>query len=237
MPYRKYMFDLDFGQPPQQARPAQAEEEQRAALEEEIPDEPLPPMFTEEELNMVREASFTEGREAGYAEAAEADSRQIALAVTALTERFDTVFRSQEEANDANARASVRVAMAVLKKMLPAACEKYAFDEVARVVGDVVAHILDEPRIIVRVAAPLVEPVRERLEAAAEGQGFEGRVVVQADPRLAVGDARVEWTDGGAERDQARLLEEIEVTVERALAPPERRAAVEAAHEAEMGSV
>jgi flagellar assembly protein FliH len=237
MPYRKYMFDLDFGQPPQQARAAQIEAEQQAAAEEEIPDEPPPPMFTEEELNMVREAAFQEGREAGYAEAAEADARQIALAVTALTERFDTVFRQQDEANDANARAAVRVAMAVLKKMLPAACETHAFDEVARVVGDVVAHILDEPRIIVRVAAPLVEPVRERLEAAAEGQGFEGRVVVQADPRLAVGDARVEWTDGGAERNQARLMEDIEMTVERALAPPERRAAVEAAHEAEMGSV
>ncbi|MBF0327030.1 MAG: flagellar assembly protein FliH [Alphaproteobacteria bacterium] len=240
MPYRKYMFDLDFGQPPQQARQAKIEEEQAAAAaaaEEEIADEPAAPMFTEEELNMVREASFQEGREAGFAEAAEADARQIALAVTTLTERIDTVFRQQDEANDANARAAVRVAMAVLKKMLPAACEKHAFDEVARVVEDVVAHILDEPRIIVRVAAPLVEPVRERLEAAAEGQGFEGRVVVQADPRLAVGDARVEWTDGGAERDQARLLEEIEVTVERALAPPERRAAVEAAHDAEMGSV
>jgi flagellar assembly protein FliH len=237
MSYRKYMFDLDFGQPPPPPRPVKSEEEARA---EELPPEeepPPPPMFTEEELNMVREAAFAEGHQVGTAEAAETDSRAIAQSLAALTGRMEQVFRQQEEDNDANARSAVRVAMAVLKKMLPAACEKHAFDEVARVVGDVVAHILDEPRIIVRVAQPLVEPVRERLEAAAEGQGFEGRVVVQADPRLTIGDARVEWTDGGAERDQARLLEEIELAVERALAPPERRAEVSAAHDAETNPV
>jgi len=111
----------------------------------------------------------------------------------------------------------------VLKKMLPAACERHAFDEVTRVVEEVVGHVLDEPRIIVRVAAPLVDGVRAQLEAVVQGRGFEGRVVVQADDRLPLGDCRVEWTDGGAERDQARLMADIEAAVDRALAPPERR--------------
>jgi flagellar assembly protein FliH len=30
----------------------------------------------------------------------------------------------------------------------------------------------------------------------------------------------VEWTDGGAERDQARLIQEIEAAVDRALDQP-----------------
>jgi flagellar assembly protein FliH len=233
MAYRKYMFDLDFDRPPvpEAAEVRVPDQDGQAEPEEELPEEPPPPMFTEEELNMVREAAFEEGRQTGHVEASESDARKVAETLMTLESRFETVFRQQEEANDANARAAVRVAMAAFKKMLPAAAEKHAFDEVARVVEEVVAHILDEPRIIVRVAQPLVEPVRERLEAAAEGQGFEGRVVVQADQRLAVGDARVEWTDGGAERDQARLQEEIEMAVERALAPPERRTEVEAAHE------
>jgi flagellar assembly protein FliH len=115
------------------------------------------------------------------------------------------------------------VALAVLKKVLPAACELHAFDEVTRVVEEVVGHLLDEPRIIVKTAEPLVEAVRERLEAVCASHGFEGRVVVQADARLSPGDCRVEWADGGAERDQARLMADIEATIERSLAPPERR--------------
>ena len=223
---RKYMFDLDFDHPPS-PKPAHAAKEEEP-LEPEPEPEPPPPMFSEEDLLLTREVAFTEGHQAGLDEAAAATDRLLATALATLTGQMDTVFRQQDEANDANARAAVRVAMSVLKKMLPAACEEHAFEEVTRVVEEVVGHVLDEPRIIVRVAAPLVDGVRARLEAAVQGRGFEGRVVVQADDRLPLGDCRVEWTDGGAERDQARLLADIEATVERALAPPERRRETEA---------
>lgn len=229
---RKFMFDVDFGHPqgpPKQAAAMEAVAEEEAVIE----DEPPPPTFTEEELSLARDSAFEQGRQAGLTEAGEATDRMMATALASLSTQMDAVFRGQEAANDTNSRNAVKVALAVMRKVLPAACEKYAFDEVARVVEEVVAHILDEPRIIVRVAALLVEPVQERLEAVAERQGFEGRVVVQADGRLAPGDARVEWTDGGAERDQARLLDDIEATVERSLAPPERRADAACVHEGE----
>lgn len=219
---RKYMFDLDFGRPPP-AQTAHHQEEPEDEEEAEDEAEPPPPMFSEEDLLLTRESAFNEGREAGLEEAGAATERLLATALATLTQQMDGVSRQQDDANDANARAAVRVAMAVLKKMLPAACERHAFDEVTRVVEEVVGHVLDEPRIIVRVAAPLVDGVRTQLEAVVQSRGFEGRVVVQADDRLPLGDCRVEWTDGGAERDQARLMADIDAAVERALAPPERR--------------
>ncbi|MFA6022152.1 MAG: FliH/SctL family protein [Rhodospirillales bacterium] len=219
---RKYMFDLDFDHP-QVAQPAHHAEEEEELQEDAEEEEPPPPMFSEEDLLLTRESAFEEGRQAGQEEASAATERLLAVAMTAVSQQMDTVFRQQDEANDANARTAVRVAMAVLKKVLPATCEQNAFAEVTRAVEEVVVHVLDEPRIIVRVAAPLVDGVRAQLDAAVQGRGFEGRVVVQADDRLPLGDCRVEWTDGGAERDQARLIADIEVAVERALAPPERQ--------------
>lgn len=229
--FRKYMFDLDFGQPSraaQAAAAAAAEEEAEEEDEQEQPDEPPPPTFSLEELSFARDAAFEEGRQSGLAEAQEQTERLIAEALTSLAEQMQAVFQRQDEANESHAHTAARVGLAVLKKMLPAAAETHAFGEVTRVVEDVVGHLLDEPRIIVKVAEPLVEAVRERLEAVCQAHGFEGRVVVQADGRLIAGDCKVEWTDGGAERDQARLMQEIEETVERALAPPERRAQAEA---------
>lgn len=225
--YRKYMFDLDFDHPHPRAPVAEAEPEDAGAPPEPEPEPEPPPMFSEEELAFARDAAYEEGRQAGLGEAQRQTERLTANSLIALSDQVATLFRQQEEANEANSRAAVRVSLAVLKKILPATCEANAFEEVTRVVEEVVGHILDEPRIIVRVAEPLVEAVRERLEAVCQSHGFEGRVVVQADARLAAGDCRVEWTDGGAERDQARLMEEVEATIERALAPPERR--VEAA--------
>lgn len=220
MAYRKYMFDLDFDNPPPPpGTVVEIDEENEAEPVEEVPP---PPMFSEEDLLLTREAAFADGRQAGMEEAATLTERLLAASMAALTQQMEQVRRQQEDANDANARAAVRVAMAVLKKVLPAACERHAFDEVTRVVEQVVGHVLDEPRIIVRVAEPLIAGVREQLETVVQGRGFEGRVVFQPDERLPLGDCRVEWNDGGAERDQARLLADIEAAVERALAPPER---------------
>jgi flagellar assembly protein FliH len=221
MAIRKYMFDLDFDPPA--AKPAASGPEATGEAEPPPPPPPAAPSFTEEDLQLAREVAFEDGRGAGLAEAAEASDRMLAAAMLALSTNMASLHDAQAEASDLNQRVAVRVAQAVLKKVLPAVCERHAFEEVTRVVEECLGHVLDEPRIIVRVSAPLVDPVRERIEAVALDHGFEGRVVVQPDARVVLGDCKVEWNDGGAERDQARLLRDIDETVERALAPPEKR--------------
>jgi flagellar assembly protein FliH len=221
MAYKKYMFDLDFGPPSASSRQRQQEaaEAQYEHEQEPEPDLPPPPSFTEEDLQVVREAAYEEGHRAGLTEGVESTEHLMAEAMTRLAEALTSLHEAQEEAADANQRVAARVAMAVLKKVLPATCEQNAFEEVIRTVQDCFANVLDEPRIIVRVEQDLVDPVRDRLEAVAGMHGFEGRVVVQPDPRVMRGDCRVEWTDGGAERDQVRLIADIEAAVERSVAP------------------
>jgi flagellar assembly protein FliH len=221
MAYQKFMFDLDFG-PPSAKRQAAAEVED-AMVEEPEPDLPPPPTFTEEDLQVVREAAYEEGHRNGLAEADETQQALLAGATERISNALAELGAAQAEANEENLKIAARVAMAVLKKALPAACEEHAFEEIVRTVHECLGQVLDEPRIIVRVDSSLVDPLRERLEHSAIDHGFEGRVVVQADPRVAIGDCRVEWTDGGAERDQTRLIADIETAVNRALAPPDQR--------------
>lgn len=227
MAYRKYMFDLDFDPPGggTRLRGPVAKDAEPAMPEPPPPPVevvPPPPTFSEEDLQLVRESAFEEGRHRGQEEAAQSAERHLADAMAMVAAGFPALMEAEARSADEAQRVAARVAMAVLRKVLPATCEANAFEEVVRTVLDCFSHVLDEPRIIVRVVADLVDPVRERLEAQAAQHGFEGRVVVQADPRLPPGDCRVEWTDGGAERDQARLIADIEAAVERALAPPER---------------
>ena len=222
MAYQKYMFDLDFGPPPAN-RPKPSVQAEDAYQAEPEPELPPAPTFTEEDLQVVREAAYEEGHRNGIAEANETQQALLAASLERVSNALAMLDSAQADANDANQRIAARVAMAVLKKVLPAACEQNAFEEVVRTVQECLGHVLDEPRIIVRVDSALVDPMRERLEQTAIEHGFEGRVVVQADTRVAIGDCRVEWTDGGAERDQARLIADIENAVNRALAPPEHR--------------
>lgn len=215
---RRYMFDMDFtpGAPPPQAAEGGDPAVDGAP---QVQDEPPPPpaaMFSEEELNLARDTAFEEGRRIGFSEGQEAAGVQIAQALDAITRSLPAVAEAQSKANDLILSDAVKLAMATMRRAMPATAEKYAFDEVAKVVADLVPHLLDEPRIIVRVALPLVDTMRQRLEQVAHSTGFEGRMVVQEDARLGPGDCKVEWADGGAERDLSRLLNEMDQIVDRA---------------------
>jgi flagellar assembly protein FliH len=80
----------------------------------------------------------------------------------------------------------------------------------------------------VRVAEELVEPAGARLKALADERGFTGRLVLLPAPELAPDDARIEWADGGVERNRSEIERRIAEAVERYLArgpattPPEK---------------
>ncbi len=46
-------------------------------------------------------------------------------------------------------------------------------------------------------------PRREKLDEIARAHGFEGRLVVLGEPGIGAGDCRIEWADGGVNRDAA----------------------------------
>ena len=216
---RKYMFDVDFT--PGSAKPSaesRGDGGDVGMVEPPPPPPPPAPTFSEEELSLARETAFEEGRRIGFSEGQDAGGKQIAEAVAALTDALPSLSQAQVAANDRILSDAVKLVMATMRRALPAMAEKGGFDEVSKVVAELVPHLLDEPRIIVRVAKSLVDTMRERLEQVAASTGFEGRVVVQDDERLGPGDCKVEWADGGAERDLSRLIGEMNQIVDRALA-------------------
>ena len=79
--------------------------------------------------------------------------------------------------------------------------------------------------MVVRLNDALYADARERLEEIARMRGFEGRLVVLAEPDIAPGDCRIEWADGGIVRDRAATEAAIAEAVNRYAAA--RRAAFE----------
>jgi len=55
----------------------------------------------------------------------------------------------------------------------------------------------------VRVNDALYATAKEKLEDIVRARSFEGRLVVLAEPDIALGDCRIEWADGGINRDSA----------------------------------
>jgi flagellar assembly protein FliH len=62
--------------------------------------------------------------------------------------------------------------------------------------------------------------MRERLNAIAQSHGFAGKFVLLVDESLGPADGRLEWADGGAERNLARIARELDAALARALSNP-----------------
>ncbi|MDR3440780.1 FliH/SctL family protein [Telmatospirillum sp.] len=213
---QKFLFDLDFDAPPRPAPDVDYEEDLEEVLEE--PEEPPPPpMFSEEELTLTRQQAFEAGRQAGMEETEAATERLTALALTAISDQLNGMADIQAEANDGRLRDAISVAVAVVRKLQPEMSRDNALEEIAGVVKECLAHIEKDVRVTIRVNPEHMDSIRHFANQAAEATGFDGKLLYAGDPRIVPGDCRVEWGDGGAERDEARLWAEIDATLARAL--------------------
>jgi flagellar assembly protein FliH len=96
---------------------------------------------------------------------------------------------------------AVEVAVAVARKLAPALIEREPFAEISALASNCFREIIASPHIAVRVNDSLYAAAREKLDDIARRHGFEGRLVVLGEPSVGAGDCRIEWADGGVNRD------------------------------------
>lgn len=222
---RKFMFETEFDvlcEPPPGTLAAEA-----AAVPEPEPEpepEPPEPTFSAEELALAREQAHEVGRAAGRREAEASQAAAIAAALDKIAAQLAALHRDSAAQFEAQRQDALHLALAVVERALPALAARHGMGEIEALFGECMAFLADEPRINMRVSAGLLEEARARLALAAEASGFEGRLSIHGDPDMALGDCRIEWAQGGAERDLARLWREARSAVEQALgiaAPPD----------------
>lgn len=203
---RKYLFDVSFDE----------------AAVAPAPEVVAPPeeKFTRAELEAAQQVARAEGHRAGLAEAQETLAATAAAALEQLGKGVSALIAAQEKAVAQMERDAIAALRVVIAKAVPALASAGAVTEIEAFAKKYLAEALDEPRIVLRVANDVYEPVRNQIEAMAATTGYPGRIVLLADDALAVGDARLEWADGGAERKLAQLLGEADAAMARNAEPP-----------------
>ena len=236
---RKFLFNESFDVDlPQRARREEEDYLPEAVLET------APPIYGEEELAAARaqahaegEAAgriaghgqgFAEGRAAGWQEGYERGRAETEATVQAriagALERIEagvTQLIDAREATNAERRDQpVRIALAITRKLMPELARRGGLAEVEMMIRSCLIELIDEPRLTVRVADDMADLLRERLETMPGLRGIATRLVVIGEAGMAPGDCRVEWAEGGMERDTARLLDDIEHIAARLMTAP-----------------
>jgi len=212
---RRFLFDTDFAQPKRPAPPANEIELAPGALEGPAPEEAPPPVFTEEDLAMAHHEGFAAGKQEGIREAAGSIERQIAETLERIGDSLPDLFDAQRRAADNLQHDGMAVVRALARKTLPSLAEANALGEIEHLAGVMLDRLRIEPRVAFRVNDGLTDMVREKLAVVAEARGYAGTVDVLGDAAIAPGDCRLEWSQGGAERQAAAILDEMDRIIER----------------------
>ncbi len=208
----KFMFDMTFDEEPSPVSVPEVEE--RIPEVEEEPEE-IVPTFSEEEIEIARQQGFEAGKQEGLAATTESLTKQINETLTQIDQKLGAAFQNQDSVNEELPRAALSVALGVCKKMLPAMAEKYSFEEVERVLGDIFAKIVEEPSVKISVHSSVAEEIGKRIDDLSSSKGFMGRTTIQIDDSMQKTDCRVEWANGGSERNSSALWREITAVIER----------------------
>ena len=215
---QKYLFDTDFGTP--RIAPVDmgyGEDAMVMEMVEEEPPPPPPPTFSEEELTLAREQAYEQGRQEGHQEAAQSLQQMVGMAMATAAHHLQGLSTAQAADAEEVARQGAAIAVAMVRKLHPEFARRFGLDEIEAAVLDCLRHLDRTPKVTIKVAPALAEAVKEKAEGLAGQAAFDGKLGVVGDASLAPGDCRVEWGDGGAERDQSRAWALIDQAVEAAL--------------------
>ncbi|MGL4559028.1 MAG: FliH/SctL family protein [Afipia sp.] len=196
----KFLFDLDF------AAPDVAKERAATAVE------------VAQQIADAEARAYRAGYEAARHEAkAESDRRaalaleEIGISIRAIAGRFATIEERMET-------EAVDVALSVARKLCADMIAAEPLTEVMALVSDCFRHLTTTPHIVVRINDALYDAARVQIEQLAKRNGFEGKLVILAEPDIATGDCKIEWADGGVTLDRATIEAKISELVGRYMA-------------------
>jgi flagellar assembly protein FliH len=196
----KYLFDQDFSVP-DKAR-------ERAVSTTEIA----------EQIAAAEARGYRTGFDAAQREAKSESDRRSALALEEIGAGIRTVAARFSGIEARMETEAVDVAVSVARKLCSQLVAAEPLAEVAALVSDCFRHLVATPHLVVRINDQLYDAARERIEATAKQSGFQGRLVILAEPEIQTGDCRIEWADGGVVLERAAIEAKINELVGRYIA-------------------
>jgi flagellar assembly protein FliH len=171
-------------------------------------------VMTESALASLVTNARNEGRREGLAEgertATVKAAQIIAKAATDLADHTAALNAALDDSRHAMLAEAVGLASAIGRKLAHHMLDREPTAEIETLLAECLASLDAVPHLVIRCNPEIADAVREIATARIANSGFAGRLVVLGEPDIRLGDARLEWADGGIVRDSAALEAEID---------------------------
>src|SRR3979411_1037218 len=200
----KFLFDMDFSAP------------------DKTRERPATPSEIAQKIASAEAHAYRDGFDAGQREAKAESDRRVALALEEIgiaSHGIATRFSGIETRMETEA---VDVAVAVARKLCSELIAGEPLGEITGLVSDCFSHLVSTPHLVVRISDSLYEAARGRIGQLAKRSGFEGRLVILAEPGIESGECKSEWAEGGGRRERTAIEAKINELVGRYIASRNR---------------
>jgi flagellar assembly protein FliH len=174
-------------------------------------------VISENAMASLIEAAREEARVAGMAEGERNATARAAKQLTAAAERLaDQAAAMAAASDDALKQAladGVTLAITAARRLAGGLIAREPVAEIEALLVECLSTLDGVPHLVVRCHPDLADAVRDMATARIHTSGFTGRLVVLGEPELALGDARIEWADGGIVRDINAISARIDAAI------------------------
>ena len=168
-----------------------------------------PVLLKPEQIEAMKLEAHDQGFAAGHAVAAEEElARQSGMLAT-LEEQMTRVLQNMALIQESQNNEIRMVVTTIMAKILPGFVARNGTDEITAMLNTVIGEMMHEPRLVVRLHEMQFDSIKAKIDEIIAKKAYAGKVIVLADTEIAQGDCRVEWADGGIERNAATTTESI----------------------------
>lgn len=195
----KFTFDLDLGH--RQERSSVLSDSAMAAM-----------------LAAARAEGVSQGLAEGERSATVKAAQRLVAAAEALANHTAALSAALDDNRQQTLGEAVDLAATIGRKLAAHLLSREPTAEIEALIVECLASLDGVPHLVIRCHPELADSIREIALTRIAASGFTGRLVVLGDPDRALGDAKLEWVDGGLVRDQAALEAEIDRRITQFLA-------------------
>lgn len=165
-------------------------------------------------MQKLSDDAFTDGKEQGYNEALQSLEKNCEVVLESIKGSLSILTSRHEEQVVAMEKNATALVLAIVQKLAPAIVAEKPIKEIEQLVQECLRNNPLEPRMVIRVDEQMLPLLRKRVDTLQTASDYNGQIVLISETMSNISDCRVEWIDGGAERDFDGLMKSIEETVQ-----------------------
>ena len=187
---------------PEAVIPVAVEEPIKAPVEQE-------PSYSKEELDAAVKMAEEKAYEQGRTEAIGEEDKKRDLLLEDISRQLTDIFAGLDKKATEVENSALQFAIELVRKILPTLEKERAEVEVKNFMAQNFANFAGQETLSFAFNPATVTLVADSIGKLAEQNDFEGKIAVHKGDTLGPSDCRIEWKNGGVERNVSETLNKV----------------------------